>query len=610
MTALLLAGGCSADVERLSSTSFDSGYNAAQADQTASIAPARAAAPAVAANARRSRVASAEGGAGSKGYLQVAKVDLAPLDARPEQKRVQTADGYGIYNKRPLNDGVYDGPRVVTPYDRPYAGNTIVNPPDGDIVLDEGPGGPKGGRYDPPPPPYGRGGHGGYGGHDDAYESGRGDPYAGRRGGPRDDGPGEAYDEGRDGPYGGSDRPYDGGSRSAYHGKRGGPDYGHGRPGPGPSDEAYDEPDLPRHGDHSEHAGAYPKGAGTTVKVAPGDTLFAIAIRNGTTVHALIEANGLRDDVIRVGQEILIPGAGPVAYAATDDSQKYLKPLGRQQRPQVTQEPRCEATGQCHVVRAGESLTSIAKEHGVAAIDILDANGLTDPRQIKPGNILSLPRQKAEAEETTPRKQRNGRTEYAAREETATARDGVYRGARNDANNAAEPAKGKSAPAAAPDKVATAAPSPGLAPAAPVEAASDKSCEAALANPLPRSGKTFREPVEGLVIAKFGAQADGGVNEGINISVPKGTPVKAAENGVVAYVGNELSGFGNLILIRHADDYVTAYAHADQVLVHRCDVVKRGEVIAKAGATGDVAQPQLHFEIRKASKPVDPASLL
>src|SRR5690606_17303318 len=119
-----------------------------------------------------------------------------------------------------------------------------------------------------------------------------------------------------------------------------------------------------------------------------------------------------------------------------------------------------------------------------------------------------------------------------------------------------------------------------------------ENCEDALANPLPRSGRTFREPVEGLVVQKFGPQADGSVNEGINISVPKGTPIKAAENGVVAYVGNELSGFGNLVLIRHADDYVTAYAHADEVLVRRCDVVKRGQVIAKAGATGDVAQPQ------------------
>jgi murein DD-endopeptidase MepM/ murein hydrolase activator NlpD len=138
----------------------------------------------------------------------------------------------------------------------------------------------------------------------------------------------------------------------------------------------------------------------------------------------------------------------------------------------------------------------------------------------------------------------------------------------------------------------------------------DASCEAALANPQPRMGAAFRKPVEGKTIAPFGPQKDGTVNEGITISVPKGTPVKAAENGVVAYAGDELPGFGNLILIRHADDYITAYAHADTILVKKCDVIKRGQTIATAGTTGDASQPQLHFEVRKNSKPVDPLPLL
>jgi murein DD-endopeptidase MepM/ murein hydrolase activator NlpD len=112
--------------------------------------------------------------------------------------------------------------------------------------------------------------------------------------------------------------------------------------------------------------------------------------------------------------------------------------------------------------------------------------------------------------------------------------------------------------------------------------------------------------VQGLITAKFGSRQDGSFNDGIDFSVPKGTPVKAAENGVVAYAGNELPGFGNLVLVRHAEGYVTAYAHNDEVLVRRCDVVKRGQVISKAGATGKVSQPQLHFELRKDSKPVDP----
>ena len=138
------------------------------------------------------------------------------------------------------------------------------------------------------------------------------------------------------------------------------------------------------------------------------------------------------------------------------------------------------------------------------------------------------------------------------------------------------------------------------------KAAGTRDCESLLANPAGRSAQTFREPVQGVMVAKFGSKTDGSFNDGIDFSVPKGTPVKAAENGVVAYAGNELPGFGNLVLVRHADGFVTAYAHNDEMLVHRCDVVKRGQIISKAGATRQVPQPQLHFELRKDSKPVDP----
>ena len=121
---------------------------------------------------------------------------------------------------------------------------------------------------------------------------------------------------------------------------------------------------------------------------------------------------------------------------------------------------------------------------------------------------------------------------------------------------------------------------------------------------------TFRWPVRGRVIAAYGAKTNGKSNDGINVAVPEGTPVKAAEDGVVAYSGNELKGYGNLILVRHANGYVTAYAHASELLVKRGDTIKRGQVIAKSGQSGEVASPQLHFEIRKGSTPVDPLHFL
>ena len=120
----------------------------------------------------------------------------------------------------------------------------------------------------------------------------------------------------------------------------------------------------------------------------------------------------------------------------------------------------------------------------------------------------------------------------------------------------------------------------------------------------------FRWPVRGRVISNFGSETNGQHNDGINLAVPEGTSVKAAEEGTVAYAGNELKGYGNLILVRHSNGFVTAYAHASELLVKRGDQVKRGQIIARAGQTGSVSSPQLHFEIRKGATPVDPMRYL
>jgi murein DD-endopeptidase MepM/ murein hydrolase activator NlpD len=123
-------------------------------------------------------------------------------------------------------------------------------------------------------------------------------------------------------------------------------------------------------------------------------------------------------------------------------------------------------------------------------------------------------------------------------------------------------------------------------------------------------GKKFLWPVSGSVISSFGQAAGGARNDGINILAPRGTPVRSADAGTVTYVGNELKGYGNLVLIRHDNGYVTAYAHSDTVTVSRGDRVQRGQIIAYAGATGDVNQPQVHFELRLNTKPVDPVPYL
>ncbi len=120
----------------------------------------------------------------------------------------------------------------------------------------------------------------------------------------------------------------------------------------------------------------------------------------------------------------------------------------------------------------------------------------------------------------------------------------------------------------------------------------------------------FVWPVNGKVISSFGTTNGGERNDGINIAAAQGTPIHAAAAGTVSYAGDELKDYGNLVLIKHADGYITAYAHADRLIVAKGDTVTKGQVIGYAGHTGDVSIPQLHFEIRRGTQPVDPSSLL
>jgi len=178
---------------------------------------------------------------------------------------------------------------------------------------------------------------------------------------------------------------------------------------------------------------------------------------------------------------------------------------------------------------------------------------------------------------------------------------------------AAPVAKTTSAPpAAAPVAKTTPAP-PAAAPVAqtppapPAAAPVAKTTSAPLAaDPTP----TFHWPVHGKIVARYGSQSDGEKNDGIAIAVPEGTPIKSAGDGEVIYAGSGLKGFGNLVLVRHADSYVTAYGHAKELTVARGDTVKRGDIIGRSGQTGEASTPRVHFEIRKDSVPVDPMRLL
>jgi murein DD-endopeptidase MepM/ murein hydrolase activator NlpD len=182
----------------------------------------------------------------------------------------------------------------------------------------------------------------------------------------------------------------------------------------------------------------------------------------------------------------------------------------------------------------------------------------------------------------------------------------------------AAPPKSKPTPAPAPEPTAsseddapaaatTAPPEPESGAPAPTNAVASAPAVAALVqNHRAPSAPLFYWPVRGKILSTYGAAAGGTHNDGINIAAAAGTEVHAADSGTVAYADDKLHGFGNLLLIKHADGWVTAYAHNQELLVAKGDHVQRGQVIAKVGDTGGVGRPQLHFEIRQRTTAVDP----
>ncbi len=239
------------------------------------------------------------------------------------------------------------------------------------------------------------------------------------------------------------------------------------------------------------------------------------------------------------------------------------------------------ASTSVHVAASGDTLSKIARAHNMSAIELARLNKLPPHTKLKVGDRVNVPASLASRPEAS----------KTAQPKSLSA-----------------PAKGKSEAKVDAKDLPKAGPT--LANHQPVERASVASSvddqPATNAVRAGNAGLSFRWPAKGRIIAGFGPKTNGQANDGINIALPEGTPIKAAEDGVVAYAGNELKGYGNLVLVRHADGFVTAYAHAKELLVKRGDSIKRGQVIARSGQTGNVDAPQLHFEIRKGPSPIDP----
>ncbi len=241
-------------------------------------------------------------------------------------------------------------------------------------------------------------------------------------------------------------------------------------------------------------------------------------------------------------------------------------------------------------VAKGDTLFSLGRKFNVSPFAIAEANGLPKNKALPIGKLITIPTKSVTVAKVAPKAPEAADTADAATDAGKT-------------DVAQTPTK---KPVLAllkeqTEKIADTAP----APVKPVAIAAAPSAATPSDAQL-----TMRWPVRGKVISGFGSKPNGMKNEGINIAVPEGTSVQAAEGGVVAYAGNELKGYGNLVLIRHANGYVTAYAHTKEILVKKGATVKRGDVIAKSGATGAVQSPQLHFEVRKGATAMDPNTFL
>ena len=343
--------------------------------------------------------------------------------------------------------------------------------------------------------------------------------------------------------------------------------------------------------------------AGGRVTVQQGETLYAISRRSGVPVRALIDANN-------------------------------LQPPYRVQAGQVLTLPRTRQ----HIVQPGETLYSVARRYGVEAASLAAINHIEPPFVIKLGQTLELPPAAAPgapvvaaapvatgpqptsalsppgvvpptntaiAAAPLPPPAASAAPQTLAPPQPAAVPVPpplpVRPAPPPDTAEEAPPANGKLSPAE-PESVPPAAPVPVPAPAAAPSAAVAALVESHRAPTAP----LFNWPVSGRIISTFGPAAGGTHNDGINVAAPEGTTVSAAESGTVAYAGNELRGFGNLLLIKHDGGWVTAYAHNQVLLVKKGDKVRRGQAIARVGSTGGVGVPQLHFELRSGTKAIDP----
>ena len=319
--------------------------------------------------------------------------------------------------------------------------------------------------------------------------------------------------------------------------------------------------------------------------------------------------------------------ASPLAQTAPASAATRTASLSRPEAVGGSAAGWSAAGGSPIVVANGETLDTISGRYGVPAAALLSANGFSSASEVRPGTRLVVPvyhadgRAVASAEKE--KAARKHESDVADAEPTKLSKKAKDKEKEKDkasakADKAAKEAEKSASKDAKESKKATVAerePTKSEAKKPAIDKTPTGNLESAGSQKAPLTGAQadaagtepeFRWPARGRIIQGFKA----GGNDGINISVPAGTSVRAAESGTVVYSGDGLKGYGNLVLIKHPNGFVTAYGNNGELDVKRGDKVARGQVIAKSGDTGNVNSPQLHFELRKGSTPVDPTSYL
>lgn len=370
-----------------------------------------------------------------------------------------------------------------------------------------------------------------------------------------------------------------------------------------------------------------PDSIGGAVIVQRGDSAYSLSRRYNVPLRDLLEVNHLSPPYqLQVGQRLVLPVSRQYIVQRGDT----LYGISRMFSADMSELTRLNGLTAPYAVQAGQPLrlpggdapggTAVAQAPSSSAGAAVGGVVASAPvKQVSRGSIQAaeLPPPGASAPVE--------RAPVESPSQTATVLAPVP-----GAKPSAAPEVAAGAPAYQPGQAPTSLRPPGQKPAVPEPAAAPRVVEAAPVPPPPpapaqevaaapppppkaaeqatpqRATGRLLWPVKGKVISTFGPKPDGLHNDGLNIAASKGTTVVAADNGVVAYAGNELRGFGNLLLVKHSDGFITAYAHLDRIDVDRGVAVKRGQAIGTVGQTGSVTSPQLHFELRKGSQAVDP----